>query len=195
MSDERLGNIFNFSIGRQQPSNLEKHKPCVIGESREAQGFFNFMNEKKIKTNGHKGAAVAYKAHLAKHPPVDEIHDVTMPSGFVWKLRKFPIAQWTLAGKVPNFFTSKTAMSMISAGTINEKSFGKNVNADDVNEMLDFMREVALYSAVSPRISLEPTSDDEIAPEDISKDDFNALIKWTMAPSGGEAQGLGKFRG
>lgn len=140
------------------------------------------------------GRGAAYRQHLKKNPPKEKIYDVPMPSGFVWKARKFPIEQWTILGKVPKVFTGKIANSLSKVGKLDINAVSKTVTPNEAEDMILFVRAIAYYSAVSPSISLDPQTDDEIAPEEIAPEDFSYLLEWAVTPEGKEVEGLHKFR-
>lgn len=125
-----------------------------------------------------------------------KVFDVTLPSGAVWKLKEPPIQQFVLAGKIPASLAAKMAKAASKSGgnmaTAKESAI-KDLSADDLLNSLAFGRDLLLYCAVSPKISLDPKADDEIAPEEILPEDFTFLINWVMK-GGNSGDGLSNFR-
>lgn len=120
--------------------------------------------------------------------------DVELPSGCVWKLREPPIEQFVLAGKLPAALAAKMAKAAQDGGSEQaDKDLQDSLTPEDLLNNMAFGRDLLLYCAVEPRISLNPTSDDEIAPEDILPDDFTFLVSWVMT-GGKSGERLGTFR-
>jgi hypothetical protein len=123
------------------------------------------------------------------------VFDVELPSGSVWKLREPPIEQFILAGKLPASLTSKMAgLAKANGNSVQaQKDLLAKLTPEDIMSNLEFGRDLILYCAVEPQISLHPTNDDQIAPEDILPDDFMFLVNWVL--SGGKSGGsLETFR-
>lgn len=116
-----------------------------------------------------------------------EAMDVELPSGAVWKLREPPIQQFVLAGKLPSAMAAKLAK--IAQENNNDaagrKAIMSSLDSDELIGALSFGRDLLLHCAVEPVISLNPTSDDQIAPEDIMPEDFTFLMNWVL--SGGKS--------
>lgn len=124
------------------------------------------------------------------------VFDVTLPSGAVWKLKEPPIQQFVLSGKLPSSLAAKMAkaVSKSNGDVASAKADAINeLSADDLLDSLAFGRDLLLYCAVSPKIALEPTADDEIKPEEILPDDFTFLINWVMK-GGDSGDSLSTFR-
>jgi hypothetical protein len=121
----------------------------------------------------------------------DTLIDVTLPSGAVWKLRQPPIQQFIAAGKLPSSLVGKLAAA--AATDSDPNAAVKTLNPTELIQSLEFSRDLLLACAVEPRISLNPKSDDEIAPEEILPEDFQFLMKWVIQ-GGKVGESLSTFR-
>lgn len=126
----------------------------------------------------------------------ETIHDVKLPSGCVWKLKEPPIQQFIVSGKLPASLAAKMAQVSTANGgdqTAVSEALKQELTPEDFTNSLAFGRDLLLFCAVEPRISLNPTFEDEIAPEEIDPEDFDFLLGWVI--SGGKSgSGLGLFR-
>jgi hypothetical protein len=125
-----------------------------------------------------------------------ETFDVETPSGAVWKMREPPIEQFIIAGKLPASLAAKMASVVGRSGGDKDsasKAMLTELEPEDLMNNLTFGRDLLLYCAVEPRISLSPTDENEIAPEDILPDDFMFLISWVMT-GGKSGAALSNFR-
>ncbi len=100
----------------------------------------------------------------------------------IWKVKKFPMQQFLLAGKLPTFLAAKIkkAATETEYDEVEEK-----MSKTDYDETLAFTKNAIEYIAVEPRVSENPQSEDEIAHEDIPKEDLEILQNWIV--SGGSA--------
>lgn len=122
--------------------------------------------------------------------------DVTLPSGSMWKLIEPPIQQFMLAGKLPASLTAKIAAiaTKTNGGSAEAtREMMSELTPEDLLDNLAFGRDLLLFCAIEPRISLNPSSDNEIAPEDILPEDFLFLINWVMT-GGKSGESLNTFR-
>jgi len=128
-----------------------------------------------------------------------ETFDVEVPSGAVWKLREPPIQQFVLAGKLPATLVTKMAEAAQKAANNGDleaakKEFFETLTHEDILTNLAFGRDLLLYCAVEPKITLDGTDSDEtIKPEEILPDDFMFLISWCMK-GGKSGDSLNTFR-
>lgn len=142
-------------------------------------------------------AAKNYKQLASAKRQEETVHDVTLPSGAVWKMADPPIQRFIATGKLPQGLVTKmTAIAKRTGGDPGEtgKEMLKNLSPEDMVSTLFFVRDLLQYCARDPKISTEtPTPDDAIAPEEIIPEDFEFLSNWVL--SGGNAgSGLGTFR-
>lgn len=141
--------------------------------------------------------ATDYKKHSEKRQVTE---DVPLPSGAVFKMRLAPIQQWTTTGVLPASLAVK--MEVVA----------KSKNATEANEVVlkhfteqDFIdsqnvgRRMLAYCSLEPKIFIakpgEPDrtpADDEIIPEDILPEDFEAIMKWIWS-GGKQGASLAKF--
>lgn len=140
--------------------------------------------------------AKEYRKLVSEKQTEIPLFDVTLPSGAVWKLKEPPIQQFVLAGKIPASFAAKMARIAGKSGgnmAAAKETALKDLSADDLLDSLAFGRDLLLYCAVSPKISLDPKTEDEIAPEEIHPEDFTFLINWVMK-GGNSGDSLSNFR-
>lgn len=137
--------------------------------------------------------ASEYKKHARSKRAKSKLHEVTVPSGAVWKLLEPPIEQFIIAGKMPASLAAKMATAARSGAAAEEEA--EHLTPDDLLNNLIFGRDLLLYCAVEPRVKLDadPDSETEIAPEDILPEDFDFLISWVVT-GGGSGESLSTFR-
>lgn len=120
----------------------------------------------------------------------DLVYDLPMDTpDCIWKVRKFPIEQFLLAGKLPTFLASKIKKAAIGEdiGEVEDEKMSEQ----EYEETLSFTKQAIEYIAVEPRVSANPQTDDEIGHEDITKEDFAILQNWAVGGGAAEAE---KFR-
>lgn len=127
--------------------------------------------------------AKEYKKLAAKKRLTTDIYDLQLPSGAIWKLRKPPIEQFIMAGKLPTALVARMAKAAKKDAEATDVM--RDLSADEMVASLEFGRDLLLYCAVEPAIALNPKGENEIAPEDILPDDFLFLINWLI--TGGRA--------
>lgn len=143
-----------------------------------------------MKANNYKQMASASRT-------AEEVFEVTVPSGFVWKLREPPIQAFVLAGRLPATLTAKMAnLHERYAGDVDGATQAclEELDAGELLTNLIFARDLLLHSAVEPKIMINPGPDDDaIAPEDILPKDLEFLLGWVMG-GGKSGESLGTFR-
>jgi hypothetical protein len=122
-----------------------------------------------------------------------EATEVTLPSGAVWKLREPPIQQWIVSGKLPSALAAKMAQAASNGGADDPQQMLQQLTPEDLLSNLEFGRDLLLFCAVEPRITLGPTNENAIAPEDILPEDFAFLMSWVLS-GGVTGEGLSTFR-
>lgn len=138
-----------------------------------------------------------YKKAVAGKKGEALMHDVTLPSGFVWKLKEPPIQQFIAAGRLPNSLVEKMAQITETykgqdAATISA-AVARVLEPSEMVAQLTFARDLLIHCAIDPRIVVNGTAEDEIDPTEIDPEDFNFLMGWVM--SGGKSgEGLTNFR-
>ena len=137
-----------------------------------------------------------YSAFIAnrKKEETEKVFDVTLPSGFVWKLRAPALNQFILAGKLPAALTAKMVEITAQAeGTTEEvgAQIMARLTPAEIVQNLEFNRDLVIYCAVEPKISLNPQDENEIGLTDILPEDFEFLMNWV---GGKRAESLDSFR-
>lgn len=130
------------------------------------------------------------QAELAK--PVDEntpLFDFTAPSGMEFKLRRPRMDLFLNMGTLP------TAL----AGNVDLKDKAAAVQAfqelpdDKKARQIELAASIVRYICVDPKIVDDPKADNEISPDDVTLEDFNALCEWS-GTGGDEATRAANFR-
>lgn len=137
-----------------------------------------------------------YRVFASKHRTGENTIDVKAPSGYVWKMKTPPIQEFILAGKLPAALTAKLTKIATEHKDNSEeaqKAMLAKLTPDDFLANLAFGRDLLVHCAVDPKISLNPTSEDEISPEEIIPEDFMFLIGWVMR-GGTTGESLDSFR-
>ena len=140
--------------------------------------------------------ASEYRQRIAVAGTSEKLHEVTLPSGFVWKLRTPPVQQFLLSGRLPKDLASKlVALDPIKDKKKRLEAIEKSLSATELTQSLEFGRDLLLHCAVEPRIvaNPDPDNDNEIAPEEIDPADFDFLLGWVMT-GGSPGKILGNFR-
>jgi hypothetical protein len=140
----------------------------------------------------------ARAAALVKQSESEELFDVLVSSGFVFKCRKPVLETYIVNGLMPMSLTETLARAM-NDGALpsNEGEIASSLKTDEVKQLLVFSRELVRDICASPRIVENPRpSEDAIEPKDLALEDFRDLVQWGMKNLGGaEAARLGNFRG
>jgi hypothetical protein len=110
------------------------------------------------------------------------VHEVTLPSGLIVKLRKITIMDMVLRGKVSNGILAMADDAAKDGGDSLEMSKLAE-NAVEFNDMLDAMIQLSL---VEPKIGAEE-DEEHIALSDLSSDDKMAIFNFLN----GDAQAPG----
>jgi len=122
------------------------------------------------------------------------VEDVTLPSGFVFKMRPAPIQAWAATGVLPASLAAKmqAAAQAADTGAAAEEVI-KTFDEDDFLKQQQLSRRLLEYCCVDPKVSVDGSDPEALAPEDITPGDFVALMKWCW--SGGAAgESLSNFR-
>jgi hypothetical protein len=124
-----------------------------------------------------------------------QTESVELPSGAVFLVRPAPLKQWTMTGILPASLAAKMQL-VAQAGKDTQKAAAVVLNSfteKDFLQQQELGRKLVEFCAVEPKISVDGSNPDAIAPEDMPPDDFEALMKWIW--SGGKASAeLANFR-
>jgi hypothetical protein len=101
--------------------------------------------------------------------------ELELPSGLTVLVRKPPLHLWIARGKLPENIVQ--ASLNIQPGQTSPPPLSN----DQLRSLFKFVREVVTTTVVEPRIVENPTSDDEISPDDVPLDDANFIFAWAMA--------------
>ena len=144
--------------------------------------------------------AKSYRELAQAKRAAEKLHDVELPSGCVWKMRTPPIEQFIAAGKLPASLAAKMAsLAKKTAGKTLDKAAEqeilKHLTPEESLANIAFGRDLLMFCAVEPEISLspDPENENQIAPEEILGEDFVFLINWVMT-GGRSGASLESFR-
>lgn len=126
----------------------------------------------------------------------EELFDVKVSSGMVFKCRKPNLETYVISGIMPFSFTERLTHAMERDGKMpTAATLEKELSASEALKTLIFARELVRDICVSPAIVEIPTNGNEIAPHKIDIKDFKDLTQWGMQNLGGaEAARLNNFR-
>ncbi len=138
-----------------------------------------------------------YKLAVAGKKGEAKLHEVTLPSGFVWKLKEPPVQQFITAGKLPGSLVEKMVQINATyqgqdAATISA-AVARVAEPSEVVAMMTFARDLLMHCAVDPRIVIDGTGEDEIDPAEIDPEDFQFLMTWVWG-GGKSGEVLTNFR-
>lgn len=124
----------------------------------------------------------------------NKIHDVEMPSGFVFRGRKLDFEHCILTGSLPLSLTKKYENIQKKNGRIQAEDINKQLSMSEVEKSIQFSTYVLNHCLVLPEIVEEPETDTQCRLSDISKDDLLFFIEWATTPAEvDEADGLEMF--
>lgn len=66
------------------------------------------------------------------------------------------------------------------------------ITPDQAVDLAEFLRDLLLYCCIEPRVSLNPTSEEEIHPKEIPEQDWTFIVSWALRTE--EARKLECFR-
>ena len=120
-------------------------------------------------------------------------YKITLTSGRKWTVRPLPKHFFIYYGQLPTSLMEQAVEAVKSGGAA--ENINPNMTADEVSQLLIFMREAVNLFCVNPRISLNPKGKNEISPFEITETEFNELAGLAMkSAGGGMAEGLNSFR-
>ena len=136
---------------------------------------------------GRKFDAAAYK-----NRPLDDVktYEVTLPSGFIFTLKRPKLKAYIASGQMPQNLLQK----MIDAEKQgNSAGFDSSLSSDETVDLVQFQATLVVQACVVPRIVDEPNSPEEIAFGDLDDEDYMFLVAWCMAGSV-EGENFEQFR-
>lgn len=121
----------------------------------------------------------------------EKLFNFQAPSGMLFKLRAPDMQTFVSSGVLPLALADKLAKGEAS-GSMAETI--EDLSPKEQAQLVRFSAKLVRYVCVVPRISDDPAGEDEIGPEDLLREDFDAIVTWAAA-GGGEAEGLSNFPG
>jgi hypothetical protein len=112
-----------------------------------------------------------------------EAEELELPSGAKILARRPDPMQLAVWGRIP--------LQMAAAAVGSPEDLG--LTETEAVELAQFYRDLLLYCCVEPRISQEPTGEEEIHPSAIPRDDWQFIVHWAMRYE--EGRDLRGFRG
>lgn len=136
-----------------------------------------------------------YKASTGKDTE-NKIHDIEMPSGFVFRGQKLDFEHCVLTGSLPLSLTRKYEDIQKKNGKIQAEDLNKQLSMAEVEKSIQFTTYVLNHCLVLPEIVEDPATDTQCRLSDISKEDLLFFIEWATTPAEvEEAEGLEMFPG
>lgn len=140
----------------------------------------------ELETPTAQGSAAAYRKAVQSKPM--ELVDVTVPSGFVWKLRKPDLEGYIMTGRLPQSLVEQFLEAAERRGVVpselqqaNAERFIKTpLNKDESMASLIFVRELVREACVVPRIVIGGVGNDEIDPTEVDPEDFKFIRDWCL---------------
>jgi hypothetical protein len=132
-----------------------------------------------------------YKKHAQKH---QKLETVPLPSGKSFIMRLAPIQQWVTTGILPASLAGK--MQIAARAKDKNKAAAavlESFTEEDYAKQQELSRKLLEFCCVEPRISIDGSDAEALAPADLLPEDFEFLVEWCW--SGGEAgKSLATFR-
>lgn len=147
--------------------------------------------KKKVPARERYAAIKRKQVEAELNKPVDDktpLFDFTAPSGMEFVLRRPNIALFQDMGTLPQAFGGKVQGTDKGAMIDAFNALSDQQKAKRIEQAATIVR----FICIDPKIVENPTKDDEIAPEDVTLEDFNALCEWAVG-GGDEAARLSNF--
>jgi hypothetical protein len=138
--------------------------------------------------------AVSYKEFIKSQEKTQELVDVKVPSGFVFKFEKpSKFSMLFAAGQLPLSATNKAVAKWQEGGVLEESGGAVTEDQAQLVKAAFMIRDKVLKLSHTPKLVVgEAHGDNELSTDDIADEDLDYLFKWVAA--GGEASAmLGTF--
>jgi uncharacterized glyoxalase superfamily protein PhnB len=154
--------------------------------------FRFYKNMAQAKTQ----KAVSYKEFIKSQEKAQELVDVKVPSGFVFKFEKpSKFSMLFAAGQLPLSATNKAVAKWQEEGVLEEGGGAVTEDQAQLVKAAFMIRDKVLKLSHTPKLVVgEAQNETELSTDDIADEDLDYLFKWVAA--GGEASAmLGTFPG
>lgn len=146
-------------------------------------------------TETKQGAGASYRALRDKARAKEQTHVLHLKkTGATVVVRKVDLAPFLASGNLPMHLVAQAVEAMSDENGAEFEAASLEMTAKDQIKTLVFMRDVVQQSMVSPRIVVNPQTDDEISPEEMDWNDFVQVYEWNMG-GGEQAAMLENFHG
>lgn len=125
------------------------------------------------------GRGAAYRQSTIERAVTEE---VKLPSGAVFLLRRPELEVFTMAGTLPLTISARMKRAQESGQSV-DAAFA-SLSVEDQIKTVQFGNRLIRHICVDPKIVDEPTNDDEIGIEDLSRDDLRFLTEWASTIGG-----------
>lgn len=145
-------------------------------------------------------SASEYRKLLEAKKQAKPTEFVTCPTGMVFEMVRPDIQAWIVTGRYPQSLVQEGLKVLRDKGLAPTdpeaiRAIGSNLDKDEFNDALIFIREMVRESIVRPRMVLGAQGDDEIEPGEVDIDDFNHLVSWCLNYKGvTNVEGVRTFR-
>lgn len=125
----------------------------------------------------------AWRLEQLQNIPEENLFDVKVTSGMVFKCRRPERDTYIINGMLPTEITQKLIDAAKAKGkeVLTEEEAAAELNDAEGLQMLVFAREMVRDICVIPRIVEKPQNGDEIAPSDLLLEDWRDILKWGMS--------------
>jgi hypothetical protein len=140
--------------------------------------------------------AISYKEFIKSQEKAQELVDVKVPSGFVFKFEKpSKFSMLFAAGQLPLSATNKAVAKWQEEGVLEEGGGAVTEDQAQLVKAAFMIRDKVLKLSHTPKLVVgEAQNETELSTDDIADEDLDYLFKWVAA--GGEASAmLGTFPG
>jgi hypothetical protein len=104
--------------------------------------------------------------------------DVTLPSGAVFTLRRPSLDLWIASGRMPQTFLR--AMLETQQATPGAQVV---FSAEETMDGIHFVRDLVCFACVSPRVAINPASEDVLDLAELDATDYQFLASWVQSGS------------
>lgn len=137
-------------------------------------------------------AAERYRRIKKEKEAAEALHDVTCPSGMVFKCRSVTIPFLAMSGILPLHLVELMSQASENGAATAEQAFA-TLPVREKLQSIEFAAKLVKYVCVEPRIVETPTEPNDISQDEVLLEDFNHIVSWAMK-GGTEAAGLETFR-
>src|SRR2546423_10508741 len=108
--------------------------------------------------------------------------EIPLPSGMMVLAARIDLVDWLSTGMLPQVFVEEVLKIVEDGRKPTTSEVLRRAKGKAIIESLIFMRNIVQATLVSPRLVMRPDPEkDEIAPHELTKEDFAFIFQWQMA--------------